>query len=75
MEVLEHRRVRLIRAIVNDTDEERMSKVEKLYREIPLLYPDEEVERNINISREQYKNRDVIICKTASEAIKHLELL
>ncbi len=53
MTVLERKKFRLIKAIINDTDEERLSEMEKVYKSLkkklpePCMYTIEEIRESL----------------------------
>ncbi len=56
MTVLEQKKFRLIRAIMNDTDADRVSRIERLYDENPLLYSAEELNESLCQIEKDFEN-------------------
>jgi len=47
MTVLEKKKYRIIRAIMNDTDRKRVTEIEKLYEPEPCIYSEEELRTSV----------------------------
>jgi len=47
MTVLEKKKYRIIRAIMNDTDRKRVTEIEKLYEPEPCIYSKEELRTSV----------------------------
>ena len=61
MTSLESKKLRLISAIISDSDESRVLKIERLYSSMPCAYSDEQMRESVIRRKEDYKNGKIFI--------------
>ena len=56
MTVLEKKKYKIIRAIMNDTDTRRVTEIERLYNPEPCIYTDEELRTSVMQRTQNFYN-------------------